>query len=51
MNLAKKADRRIMACGLYEILQLCLKDFVIIEDKDGRICLKPTERLMRLSIM
>lgn len=50
-ELSKKADRRIMACGLYEILQLCLKDFVIIEHKDDRILLKPTERLMRLSIM
>ena len=50
-ELSKKLDRRVMACGFYEILQLCLKDFIVLESKDKRIVLRPTERLMRLNIM
>jgi hypothetical protein len=50
-ELSKKLDRRVMACGFYEVLQLCLKDFIILESRDKRIMLKPTERLMRLNIM
>lgn len=50
-ELSKKLDRRVMACGFYEILQLCLKDFIIIDRHQEKILLKPTDRLMRVSLM
>ena len=49
-ELSRKEERRIMACGFYEVLQLCLKDFVMIENFDGKILLKPTDRLMKMSL-
>ena len=49
-DLSKKSDRKIMACGFYEALQLCFKDFIIMEEHEGKILLKSTERLTRMSL-
>ena len=50
-ELSKKGDRRVMACGFYELLQLCLKDFIFMDDDKGRILLKATDRLLRMTLL
>ena len=40
-----------MACGFYELLQLCLKDFIFMDDDKGRILLKATDRLLRMTLL
>lgn len=49
-DLSKRSDRRVMACGFYEVLQLCLKDFIIMEVLDEKVSLLATERLLRMSL-
>jgi len=50
-ELAKKKDRRVMACGFYELLQLNLKDWIVLsQDEKNSLILWPTERLKNMMI-
>jgi len=49
-DLARKKERRVMACGFYELLQLALKDFIILIQVEGTVIVRPTERLKNISL-
>ena len=39
-DLAKKPNRKVISCGFYEILQLAINNFILLDSNDGKLLLK-----------